>query len=407
MKNTFIILAITFLFSCSSIKLKEHVFPEPVDTSPIPIEMQEKRSITHDDVTVDNLFDGARMNDFVRINESTYRVVVSPENFPINGSAYFGFRIKSDTKRDIDLEISYTKHNHRYVPKLSYDGINWSAMDSMSFDTLKGSQLATLRLSIDERPLYVCGQELMTSSNAKSWSDMISKYSGTKQEVAGKSRLGRDILFIDINEKPVKEKEAVVVFSRMHPPEISGYMAMQSFVETIMDDSELSQLFRERFRILVYPMINPDGVDLGHWRHSAGGVDLNRDWAYYRQTEVKVVAEHVLKKVKEDKNKVVLGLDFHSTQKDIYYTLTDNRPSSIFGFKDIWLESIDDTYPDYTPIDGANDLNKPITKGWFYLQFGAEGITYEVGDETPRDFVKSKGATAAKEMMKLLVLREK
>ena len=406
MKILPVLLVITFFFSCSSIKLKEHVFPEPVDTSPVPVEMQVKRSITHGGVTADNLFDGARMNDFVQINDTTYRVIVSPENEPINSSAYFGFRLKSNLKQNIDLEISYTGYDHRYIPKLSYDAINWTAMDSMSFDTLKGPQLATLKLSIDERPLYVCGQELMTSSHAISWTDMLASYTGVSKEVAGKSRLGRDILFVDIDENPDVKKEAIVVFSRLHPPEVSGYKAMIAFVETIMDDSALSKLFRKKFRVLIYPMINPDGVDLGHWRHSAGGVDLNRDWAYYRQTESKVVAEHLIEKLKERKSSVVLGLDFHSTQEDIFYTLTDNRQSSIFGFKDIWLESIDNTFPDYTPIDGAYDLNTPITKGWFYLQFGAEGITYEVGDETPRKFVKAKGQTSAREMMKLMVLRK-
>lgn len=406
MKYTFFLWVILIGISCSRINLKEHNFPEPVDTNDQIITLQKKQAITHNGVTVDNLFDGARMNGFVQINDTTFRVKVEPENIPINASSYFGFRIQSNQRRKIDLEIEYAEHIHRYVPKLSYDGKYWKAMDTLSFDTLKAGNLATLELNIDRQPLFVCGQELMTSSDNREWINDMAIRSDVEMGVAGQSKLGREILYFDIDQNTRKKKDAIVIFSRLHPPEITGYIAMKSYVETILDTSKLSQLFREKYRILVYPMVNPDGVDLGHWRHNAAGIDLNRDWAFYRQKEVEVVANHVVKKVQAKKNKVVLGLDFHSTQEDIFYTLTDNRQSSIFGFKDIWLESIDNKFNDYSPKDGAYDLNTPITKGWFYLQFDAEGITYEVGDETPREFVKEKARVAAQEMMKLLVLRK-
>ena len=246
----------------------------------------------------------------------------------------------------------------------------------------------------------------MTSNDAYEWVNTMSTYKEVNTGIAGKSKFGRPIYFMDIDQSPDKKQETVAIFSRLHPPEITGYVAMKSFVETIMDTSELARLFRDRYRIVVYPMVNPDGVDLGHWRHNGGGIDINRDWAYYNQEEPNVVANHLVNLVKEQKNKVVLGLDFHSTQEDLYYTLTDNRQTNIKGFKDVWLEAIDAHFENYTPQDEPYDLNQPISKAWFYLQFGAESVTYEVGDETPRDFVKEKAKIAAIEMMKLLVLRD-
>ena len=61
---------------------------------------------------------------------------------------------------------------------------------------------------------------------------------------------------------------------------------------------------------MVFPLMNPDGVDLGHWRHNAGGIDLNRDWALYRQPETRLVADFIVKEVKTQKSQLVLGLDF-------------------------------------------------------------------------------------------------
>jgi len=48
----------------------------------------------------------------------------------------------------------------------------------------------------------------------------------------------------------------------------------------------------------------------------------------------------------------------------------------------------------------------PVSKSWFHTQFGAVGITYEIGDSTPRDFIEEKGRTSALEMMKLLMYQD-
>lgn len=405
-KLVFIGLCGLFLFSCGpSKKVKVHEFPIPVETTSQPIHEQERKTYQIDNVYASNEFDGARLNDFEKVNDSTFRATIKPENEPINESAYFCMELWSDKEQKINLELYYPNHEHRYVPKLSHDKKSWTTMDTMDFDTLNGPDLATLKLRVGPNHKFVCGQELMTSSYNNSWCRDLSKSnSSVRHSIIGQSTLGRDISFLDIYNNSPKDKKAIVIFSRLHPPEVPGYIAMQEFVNTILDTTSLSKLFREKFRILVYPMVNPDGVDMGHWRHNAGGIDLNRDWSHYRQQEPWVVASHCVKTIAENKNKVLVGLDFHSTQEDVLYTLTDNRKSSVFGFKDIWVDGIKDGLEGHDPNDDPYDLNTPITKGWFFLQFGAEGITYEVGDETDRSFIKQKAQVAAKEMMKLLVL---
>lgn len=380
-------------------------FPEPVDTFDKEIEEQVKKLYTIDDIQADNQFDGAKLDDFQKINDTTYRAIISPENTPINASAYFGLRLEADTLRDIDLELYYTEHEHRYIPKLSYDGKHWWPMHANDFDTLKAPNIATLKLQVGPEPLWVCGQELLTSKDVLAWSERIASQPNVSYEVIGKSRRDRDMYHLDICEGEAKGKDAIVIIGRQHPPEVPGHIAMEAFVEEIMRDAPLNNNFRSKFRVLVYPLLNPDGVDMGHWRHNTGGIDLNRDWSHYRQKEIKEVVTHMVNTTEEDDNDVLVGLDFHSTQKDLYYTLTEDLPSSVFPFKDYWIQGLDYKFDNYTPDDRPFTLNTPISKTWFYLQFGAEGITYEIGDETPRDFVRSKGATAAHELMKLLILR--
>lgn len=399
--------AISLIFnSCASYKAMNYPFPDPVDTQSKEITLQEKKTYTTAfGVSADNEYDGARLNGFEAVNDSVYKATISPENFPINHSTYFSLRIWSDEEKDIELELHYTKHKHRYWPKLSRDRETWVRIDSSAFDTLKAHNIATLKLHLTPDKLYVSGQELLTSSDVDIWSKDIAARSHVQIGVAGKSKLGRDMQFLDICQGLPKGKDAIVVIGRQHPPEVTGHYAMESFVEEIMKDNYLSNAFRKKFRILVYPLLNPDGVDLGHWRHNAGGIDLNRDWQDYHQEEIRVVANHIVEATKKNKNDVLFGIDFHSTQKDLYYTLPADYEPSVRGLKDLWLQGIDESFPDYTPDDRPGALNNPISKGWFYVQLDAEAITYEIGDETPRDFIREKGSVAARELMQLLVLR--
>ncbi|HBQ61210.1 MAG TPA: hypothetical protein DD671_16725, partial [Balneolaceae bacterium] len=61
-------------------------------------------------------------------------------------------------------------------------------------------------------------------------------------------------------------------------PEVTGYRSSLYFLEELASDSELAARFRQTFVIKAFPLLNPDGADMGHWRHNAGGIDLNRDW---------------------------------------------------------------------------------------------------------------------------------
>ncbi len=398
---------LTILYSCHSYKAINYPFPDPVDTTDRPIEPQVKKTYsTPYGVYADNEYDGARLNDFKAINDTVYQATISPENFPINASAYFSLRMWADTEKDIELQLHYTEHEHRYWPKLSYDRETWMLIDSTAFDTLLSPSIARLQLHLSPEKLYISGQELLTSGDVKSWADGIAARRHVTQSVIGQSKQGRDMLFLDICQGEPKKKDAIVIMARQHPPEVTGHMAMETFVEEIMEDNVLSNTFRAKYRILLYPLLNPDGVDLGHWRHSTGGIDLNRDWQYYHQEETRAVANHIVETVGRDKNQVLFGIDFHSTQEDLYYTLPADYYPSVKGLKDLWLSGIDEHFPDYTPDDQPGALNNPISKGWIYVQLGAEAITYEIGDETPRDFVRAKGRVAARELMQLLVLRD-
>ena len=400
-----LILLSLVLTGCKSYKASTYEYPDPVDTHDKEIAEQDKKLYSIDGIYADNRFDGARLNGFEQVEKDVYKAIILPENHPINKSPWFSFKLHADKKRKIDLILDYTHANHRYIPKLSYDRSTWTNIDTNQIKYLDTTDIM-FSLDIDTIPLFVSAQELITSEDVYEWCDSLEMHPAVYGGSYGNSVKERDLRFLDIYEEEKEDKAMVVILSRQHPPEISGYLAMEHFVEAILDTNVLAEAYRKKFRTLVLPFLNPDGVDMGHWRHNANGIDLNRDWGYYRQKEIRQAVDFIVREQKRFDNEVILGIDFHSTQEDVFYTYADSMISDIPKFKDYWIYGIDEAMPDHEPVDEPSGLSQPYSKVWFYTQFEAEGITYEIGDETPRDFIKRKATISAKEMMKLLMFYE-
>ncbi len=401
---TFITISLFFI-GCSPVK--KLTFKKNIDTSSKKIRYQKKQIFSLDDMGLyaTNQFDAARLNGFRKVNDSTVNVFIMPENTPINNSAWYSFKIWSKTPKKVYLKFQYPeKYSHRYVPKIKRKNNDWVAADSTIFQF--NGKSATLKINVTSDPVWIAAQESVSAADTYKWiNNTIKNKEYVHQFSAGKSALNRNLPVLDIYKGETKGKPIIVLLSRQHPPELTGYFAFQSFLNTILDESELSKSFLEKYRILVFPIVNPDGVDLGHWRHNANGIDLNRDWGKYRQPEIKNLTAYVVKTVNKATATVPLAVDFHSTQEDMYYTSDTRNITAHPDFIENWMNGIEKNLKQYNykpEQDRANSV-KPVSKGWFLKYFKSNAITYEIGDETPRSFIKAKAAVAAKEMMRLLL----
>lgn len=387
-------------------KANTYDFPSPVDTKDHSINIQKKRIFgeQEDGVFASNKFDGARLNEFVKVNDTLYKASIFPENQPINDSPWYAFKLWSNNSKNIYVELNYSTSKHRYFPKLSRNGKAWQKIAMDDFVYMGDSTRARLKIEVGPDTLWVAAQEIITSKMVANWGKKLESEKRVSLKIIGKSRQERPLLFMDITQGKKSNKETIVLLCRQHPPEVTGYLAMQAFVQELLDNSK-SSLFFKKYRVMIYPLLNPDGVDMGHWRHNAGGVDLNRDWAYYHQPEVRQIANHIVSEVKNSNNEVIIGIDFHSTWHDVYYTLAkDEITTSIPSFRDQWFNAIEAELGDnYQINEVASGLGTPVAKGWFFTQFGAEGITYEVGDSTPREFIKKKGKVSAQALINVLL----
>jgi len=283
------------LTNCSSTRYQATYYEPPpnIDTKTKSIDFQDKKSYTFNDreISFDNLFDAARMNSCKQIDNTTFLISITPENSPINPSPWYAFRIITKDRQYLTIQLDYGEVKHRYHPKLSYDAQNWTEIRAEKVVLNSDSTSVIINFPITSDTTWIAGQEIIDSKQVVSWCRSFENRGIVNLIQVGSSKLNRPLYMMDSNIDGPKDKPTVVVLSRQHPPEVTGYLAMKSFVETILEPTELSKQFLENYRVLIVPIVNPDGVDLGHWRHNAGGIDLNRDWGTYYQPETRQIAD--------------------------------------------------------------------------------------------------------------------
>ncbi|MEQ8926911.1 MAG: M14 family zinc carboxypeptidase [Fulvivirga sp.] len=367
------------------------------------VEEQIKREWAVDGITVSNKFDGARINGFDKVNDSLYQAIITPEDTSVRMSPWYAFKIKSDKSKRIRVHLKYTQGTHRYFPKYSKDSRIWLPLRNSDYYNKNDSTVLTLNVGEDYQ--YIAGKELETSSDLLQWMLSLSAYRYIKIEQFGTTIKGRKLKALLIAFQ--KHQPTIIIISRQHPTEVSGYLAMQEFIEKIASYGELATEFRNKFSVIVVPMLNPDGVDMGHSEFNAMGVDLTNDWFLHTQTEINSFQNYVKRKKQAYDLNIVLAIDFHSTEKDLIYTFKNDKYPSEMSVIKPWIDSMTQYVNSQNIIVNKGDPKLPVSANWFKQEFNAESLIYEVGDEVSRDLIKKKGDKSAEVLMQLLLEKYK
>ena len=371
----------------------------------LPSKSEEQKSIAYQDkktfqagkIFADNQFDGARLNGFKLLNDSTIRAIISPENTPINNSPWYAFRLWSDTATRFYLELQYTTHHHRYIPKLSLDGKTWKSMNASDIIIDTAHQKARLSLHLTKDTLWLAAQEIISSKKTYEWANHIAQIPFAQKKIIGRSVLNKPIFSYEFNEG--KGEKALILIGRQHPPEVpGGTLSIQSFMNEILSDSELAQQFRQHFEVVLIPLLNPDGADLGHWRHNANGIDLNRDWQAFSQPETQAVRKYV-------KNKdFCFGIDFHTSYSGPYLLVLDSLNTiKTQGIIPAWIQRIEGALTDHEIDARPRSQGLPYCYNWMINELGIEAVTYEEGDEIDRAIIHKRAKVYSEKLMETLL----
>ena len=300
------------------------------------------------------------------------------------------------------MQLNYGKYKHRYVPKLSSDKKTWKIIDAQRIKVDSITGIATLNLSVSSQKLYVAAQEVESSENTYSWIDeLLIKHPEIKKRVTGKTVLNKNNYVLELEADSIVN--TIVLIARQHPPEIpGGTVAFKAFFEELMLDKDEANTFRKNNNIYVFPLLNPDGADMGNWRHNANGVDLNRDWVDFTQPETQMVDKYLTRKTKEGK-KIQFALDFHTSYSGPYLLILDSL-NEIKTNKIIpdWIDRIENN-SQFKVETRRRSQELPYCYNYFYNTFNCEAVTYEEGDEIDRHIIKKRAQVYAREFMTTLI----
>jgi hypothetical protein len=347
---------------------------------------------------LDAHFEGSNLGECTVKTDGRFHLALFPEDEPpINPSPWYAFRLSGRAGQEVNIRMTFEDGYARYWPKVSRDGQSWLPLEDDRVSVNAEREWMEIRIELDQSQLWIAGQELLTRHYYDDWLSELEHHEEITTRLLGRSVLNRPIYLAETTDRP----ELLLILGRQHPPEVSGAVAMRAFIGTVLGDSDLARQFRERFKLAIIPLLNPDGVALGHWRHNVNGVDVNRDWGPFTQPETRAVMKW-LEGVEAEGLQLRLMLDFHSTREDLFYTqpMTEDPPD----FASVWLGAAAERLPDFPFKHEADPVSEQANaKNYFHVSRGIPAITYESGDETDREQLEQSAVVFAEEMMRIML----
>ncbi len=348
-------------------------------------------------------FAGGRLAGCRQRGTLEFELGVAPEDAPVNPSSWYAFAIDAREAMELSITLVYSHARHRYAPKIRVPDGDWQRVEPVKV-AADGSR-ASFDVQVPAGRSYIASQPLTGTAELDAW---LTEHVRNRRDLIlydiGTSEQGRKLSAFRTR---AARRELIVLTGRQHPPETTGAIGLFAFAERLLADDALARRFRQRFGVLVMPLLNPDGVEHGQWRNNSRGVDINRDWGPFTQAETRAARDALAEVTRGRRSKLAVLLDFHSTNRDVLYTQPDDFGGSRAWFAGSWQRAIEQKLGSRLDRDASHNPASPTAKTWVATTYSVPAITVEFGDETPLGDVRRLAVVAAESAMELLLEGEK
>ncbi|MGE3800252.1 MAG: M14 family zinc carboxypeptidase [Candidatus Kapaibacterium sp.] len=208
-------------------------------------------------------------------------------------------------------------------------------------------------------------------------------------ESIGKSVQGRDIWELKItatDRVQVRPRHTITIHARTHPHEIQSWWVCQHIIQFLISDDPLAAALREQCTFYIYPMYNPDGVNLMTTRYNANGVDLEREWDKPTPQVEAAALKRRYSELMNSAEPIEIALNLHSSSDPERYFWYHHESGTSAEFARLEREFINNArnlFSRIMPWDYAVSWNGStpthFPESWFWFNYGTNvmALTYE------------------------------
>jgi zinc carboxypeptidase/carboxypeptidase M14-like protein len=350
-------------------------------TAEIP---EQKITKTLQGITFDSNYDNGSLDDVAENGTDRFSCTIYVEPGELGTRKYwFRFKMTGVAGRNIILDITHTENP---IPVISLDGKKWRRMTAKEAPTTSRVELSfTGDQDFAEIAFFFPSGVNETYSKVNEY---IRRDDDFTSKIIGQSFQGRDMWITCITDASTSdsEKHRVWMHSRAHAGEVTSTLTMLGFMDMATEDSYLGRYLRKHIIFNVVPLLNIDGVSLGHTRWDSRGIDPERQWN--NPTRIPEV-ENLWKKVNEfmaGDNPIEVALNMHSTKgnfkdtfffKHLYPSVTQN----FVTIQQRYIDAFDNATPLFDNLSpGSSQLNASIfIESYFWNHWGESvmALTHE------------------------------
>ena len=280
-----------------------------------------------DTLVLDAAFDSGSVGtwtiegDTVRLTPNT----ITPVNQDRVYAYWVHFRLEGVGAREITLEITgvegnsfFGEQDHDVQMVWSCDAESWLRLEEHAYRPDDGgTYVVTQAFSCD--PVTVATFFPFSVATMEAWLDQVVEHADVSLSTLGSSEQGRDIRMLAVTNGalPDEGKRSVFVVGRQHAAETAGSHQLAGLVDFLLSGDEDAQPLLDGFVWRIVPMVNPDGVYLGHSRTTSELRDPNADWANGESVEV-VTVRTLLEDLAAGPG-VDMVLDWHNQMNNVHW----------------------------------------------------------------------------------------
>jgi len=271
----------------------------------------QKITKTLDGITFFSDYDNGSLADVVAISQNVFSCAIYSET-GVSGEAQYWFRFQmfGVAGRTITLNINHAKNPR---PVISFDGVSWRRMTAA-----EAPNTASVVFTFDPEQdfaeiafFFPAGlEEIYQKTSA-----LVRRHDYVTSEIIGLSEQKRQLWMVSATNPsaPDSMKHRVWVHSRVHAGEATATHVMLGFLEQITEDSPLGERLRQFCIFNVVPVVNVDGVYLGHTRWDSLGRDIERGWCPPVVIPETLALKNQVDPFMAGSNPIEVALNLHST----------------------------------------------------------------------------------------------